>query len=135
MPWNEVMNKWKSGSLKSGGSGKTVKSQKQAVAIMLSEKRAAMKGKKEYGASGSNTFANRGVMGRKVVHHSPDKHPEQGDPQVQQPDGLDAILQKADRGQTSSTYGGSRKDMMPTQRPSSAPQQGLMDYLRKLTGR
>jgi len=42
------MSKWKAGKLKSGGSGKPVKSQKQAVAIMLSEKRAAAKGKKEY---------------------------------------------------------------------------------------
>ncbi len=48
MPYTEVMSKWKSGDLKSGGSGKPVKSQKQAVAIMLSEKRAAGKGKKEY---------------------------------------------------------------------------------------
>ena len=39
MPWNQVMSKWKSGSLSSGGSGKPVRSQKQAVAIMLSEKR------------------------------------------------------------------------------------------------
>lgn len=42
------MHKWKSGSLKSGGSGKPVKDQKQAVAIMLSEKRKAAAGKKEY---------------------------------------------------------------------------------------
>lgn len=48
MPWNEVMHKWKSSDLKSGGSGKTVKNPKQAVAIMLSEKRAAKRGKKEY---------------------------------------------------------------------------------------
>lgn len=41
MPWDEVMHKWKAGKLRSGGSGKTVKSQKQAVAIMLSEKRAS----------------------------------------------------------------------------------------------
>ena len=41
MPWDEVMHKWKSGDLKSGGSGKPVKSQEQAVAIMLSEKRKA----------------------------------------------------------------------------------------------
>ena len=50
MPYTEVMHKWKTGKLKSGGSGKTVKSQKQAVAIMLSEKRAAAHGKKEYQA-------------------------------------------------------------------------------------
>jgi Family of unknown function (DUF6496) len=54
MPWNAVMRKWKSGQLKSGGSGKPVKSQKQAVAIMLSEKRKAQQGKKEYGFRGLN---------------------------------------------------------------------------------
>jgi uncharacterized protein DUF6496 len=51
MPWNKVMSKWKSGALKSGGSGKPVKSQGQAVAIMLSEKRAAAGGKQEYKAT------------------------------------------------------------------------------------
>ena len=51
MPWDEVMHKWKSGALKSGGSGKPVKSQKQAVAIMLSEKRKAKAGKSEYQAA------------------------------------------------------------------------------------
>ena len=49
MPWDEVMSKWKSGDLHSGSkSGPKVKNQKQAVAIMLSEKRAAKGGKKEY---------------------------------------------------------------------------------------
>lgn len=48
MPWPEVMHKWKAGALKSGGSGSPVKNQKQAVAIMLSEKRAAEHGKSEY---------------------------------------------------------------------------------------
>lgn len=49
MPWNEVMHKWKGGDLHSGSKhGPKVKSQKQAVAIMLSEKRAAQGGKKEY---------------------------------------------------------------------------------------
>lgn len=38
MPWDQVMPKFKSGELKSGGSGKTVHNPKQAVAIMLSEK-------------------------------------------------------------------------------------------------
>jgi len=45
MPWQAVMGKYKAGTLKSGGSGKKVTSQKQAVAIMLSEKRSK---KKEY---------------------------------------------------------------------------------------
>lgn len=48
MPWDKVMSKWKAGTLESGGSGKRVSGQKQAVAIMLSEKRAAQGGKKEY---------------------------------------------------------------------------------------
>lgn len=48
MPWNEVMHKWKAGQLHSGSKkGPKVKSQKQAVAIMLSEKRKA-KSKPEY---------------------------------------------------------------------------------------
>jgi hypothetical protein len=50
MPWNQVMHKWKAGALKSGGSGKPVKNQKQAVAIMLSEKRKANSGDEEYKA-------------------------------------------------------------------------------------
>lgn len=48
MPWNAVMGKFGAGKLKSGGSGKTVTDPKQAVAIMLSEKRKAKAGKKEY---------------------------------------------------------------------------------------
>lgn len=59
MPWDEVMSKWKEGDLKSGGSGKTVKSQKQAVAIMLSEKRAAEHGKKEYKSESHSYDHNR----------------------------------------------------------------------------
>jgi hypothetical protein len=48
MPYTAVMHKWKTGKLYSGGNGKPVKNQDQAVAIMLSEKRAAQSGKKEY---------------------------------------------------------------------------------------
>ena len=51
MPWDQVMSKWKSGSLKSGGTGKPVHNQKQAIAIMLSEKRKADEGDTEYKAS------------------------------------------------------------------------------------
>jgi Family of unknown function (DUF6496) len=41
MPSSEVMHKWKSGKLHSGSkSGPKVKNRKQAVAIMMSEKRA-----------------------------------------------------------------------------------------------
>ena len=38
---HKVMKEYKSGTLKSGGSGKKVKSRKQAVAIALSEAREA----------------------------------------------------------------------------------------------
>ncbi len=48
MPWDEVMHKFKAGTLKSGGSGRKVKSRRMAIAIMLSEKRKAMGGKTEY---------------------------------------------------------------------------------------
>lgn len=49
MPYDQVMKKWKAGTLHSGSkSGPKVTSQKQAVAIMLSEKRAAAGGKREY---------------------------------------------------------------------------------------
>ena len=50
MPWERVLHKWKTGKLYSGGNGKQVKNQKQAVAIMLSEKKEAEGGKSEYAA-------------------------------------------------------------------------------------
>lgn len=49
MPYDQVMPKWKAGQLHSGGpGGPVVHDQKQAVAIMLSEKRKAEEGKTEY---------------------------------------------------------------------------------------
>lgn len=49
MPWAEVMHKFKGGDLHSGSKkGPKVTSRKQAIAIMMSEKRKAGKGKKEY---------------------------------------------------------------------------------------
>lgn len=55
MPYDEVMGKWKAGELRSGNkfSGPRVHSQKQAIAIMLSEKRKAQEGKTEYQSSGT----------------------------------------------------------------------------------
>jgi hypothetical protein len=54
------MRKWKTGALKSGGSGKAVKSQKQAVAIMLSEKRKAEGGNSEYAAAYERRHGEKG---------------------------------------------------------------------------
>jgi hypothetical protein len=49
MPFDEVMPKFKKGALHSGSkSGPPVKDRKQAIAIMLSEKRKAGAGKSEY---------------------------------------------------------------------------------------
>jgi hypothetical protein len=49
MPWDEVMHKYKTGELHSGSKkGPKVKNRKQAIAIMLSEKRKAKGGKDEY---------------------------------------------------------------------------------------
>lgn len=61
MPYTEVMHKRKAGELHSGSkSGPAVKNQKQAVAIMLSEKRKAKAGKKEYARAkkGTSTMYN-----------------------------------------------------------------------------
>ena len=59
-PYDEVMHKFKHGTLKSGGSGKTVGSRSQAIAIMLSEKRKARAGKKEYQSKRSSRSSSRG---------------------------------------------------------------------------
>lgn len=60
MPWNEVMSKFKRGTLESGGSGKPVSNRKQAIAIMLDEKRKAEGGKEEYQPKKKKGFANYG---------------------------------------------------------------------------
>lgn len=45
MPSEDVMDEWKAGSLRSGSKrGKKVRSRKQAIAIMLSERRKEGKG-------------------------------------------------------------------------------------------
>lgn len=47
MPSKNVMHKWKEGKLHSGSkAGPVVRNQKQAIAIMLSEKRKEKRGKK-----------------------------------------------------------------------------------------
>jgi hypothetical protein len=65
MPWDQVMHKWGSGSLHSGSkSGPKVKSQAQAVAIMLSEKRKAKAGKKEYQGEDEHPFLKNELWGK-----------------------------------------------------------------------
>lgn len=49
MPFNQVMPKFKLGQLSSGSkNGPKVKNRKQAIAIMLSEKKKAGQGKSDY---------------------------------------------------------------------------------------
>lgn len=53
MPYDQVMHKFKHGQLHSGSKhGPKVQSRAQAIAIMLSEKRQAEGGKKEYRKGG-----------------------------------------------------------------------------------
>lgn len=62
------MHKWKSGDLRSGSkSGKKVTSQKQAVAIMLSEKRKADSGKEEYKSSKGKKVFKPKAKGKKPM--------------------------------------------------------------------
>lgn len=64
MPYDEVMHKFKHGDLHSGSKkGPKVKSRDQAIAIMLSEKREAEGGKKEYKSKG-----NSALKGLKKAH-------------------------------------------------------------------
>lgn len=53
MPWDEVMAKFNKGELHSGSpNGPIVKRKDKALAIMLSEKRRAQQGDKEYQSTG-----------------------------------------------------------------------------------
>lgn len=66
MPFDEVMHKFKHKQLHSGSKhGPMVKNRKQAIAIMMSEKRAAGAGKKEYKSIG----ASDSVVKKKVGKH------------------------------------------------------------------
>lgn len=66
MPYDEVMHKYKHGQLHSGSkSGKKVTNRKQAIAIMLSEKRKAGEGKKEYQSVGASDSVVKKKAGKK----------------------------------------------------------------------
>ena len=52
MPYNQVMSKFRAGTLHSGSkAGPKVANRKQAIAILMSEKRQAAGGKQEYQAA------------------------------------------------------------------------------------
>ena len=65
MPFDQVMHKFKKGKLHSGSKhGKKVTNRKQAVAIMLSEKKKADSGKSEYKSSNINTGPSKEFLKR-----------------------------------------------------------------------
>lgn len=65
MPYDQVMHKFKHGELHSGSkSGPKVKNRKQAIAIMMSEKKAAGEGKKEYKSSSIAPSKNFRMKGK-----------------------------------------------------------------------
>lgn len=66
MPWDQVMHKFKAGALHSGSKkGPAVSNRKQAIAIMLSEKRKAAGGKKEYKSVGASSSVVKKKMAKK----------------------------------------------------------------------
>lgn len=63
MPYDEVMHKWGQGSLHSGSpSGPLVRNRKQAIAIMLSEKRKAKAGNTEYQPVGPSPDTKKNMI-------------------------------------------------------------------------
>jgi hypothetical protein len=66
MPYDEVMHKFKHNQLHTGSKkGPVVKNRAQAIAIMLSEKRAAGAGKSEYKPIGPSNEAKKKMFGKK----------------------------------------------------------------------
>jgi hypothetical protein len=59
MPWDAVMSKFKAGTLKSG-SGAPIKSKKQAIAVMLSEKRKAATNSEYASSNLAKAFKRKG---------------------------------------------------------------------------
>lgn len=60
MPFDEVMHKFKKGKLHSSSKkGPKVKNRKQAIAIMMSEKKKAKSGKEEYVSVGPSAKLRR----------------------------------------------------------------------------
>lgn len=65
MPYDEVMHKFKHGQLHSGSSkGPPVKNRKQAIAIMLSEKKKAQSGDTEYQSVGASPSVTKKRIGK-----------------------------------------------------------------------
>lgn len=67
MPFDQVMHKFKGGNLHSGSKGgPAVKNRKQAIAIMLSEKRNADSGNTEYQPVGPSPEAKKKMFGKRM---------------------------------------------------------------------
>jgi len=133
VPYTEVMHKWKTGHLFSGGGGKKVTSQKQAEAIMLSEKEKAMKGKKEYQPAAKRrmpAYGDGGVVeatGPATVHKGelivPADHAAH--------DAIEALLKDAEQGKSASTKGDESARLAEARRKSQG-QPSMMQRLKSL---
>jgi len=67
MPYTQVMHKWKSGMLHQGSkTGPPVTNRKQAIAIMLSEKKKAEGGDEEY-AAGPSMEGKKRMFGQRKM--------------------------------------------------------------------
>lgn len=77
-------------------------------------------------------MSDRACMGRMVISHSPDKHPEQADPQQ---DSIDTMLQNVDQTGGQGTLKGSRQiDQQPIQKPVQRPQDVMDSIGAKIKG-
>jgi len=66
MPFDQVMHKFKKGNLHSGSkSGPTVNDRKQAIAIMVSERRKAESGESEYKPIGPSNDTKKKMFSKK----------------------------------------------------------------------
>ncbi len=76
-------------------------------------------------------MADRACMGRYVVSHSPDKHPEQGDEQAS----YDQMLQNVDQTGGQGTLKGSRQiDQAPIQTQIQRPGDVMDSITKKIKG-
>jgi hypothetical protein len=80
MPFDQVMHKFKHGQLHSGSdSGPQVQNRKQAIAIMLSEKRKADAGKQEYKSVGPSPKTKKKMFGNFNKKKSQPFMPDEGE--------------------------------------------------------
>jgi len=112
-----------------GGKGESVMKKMKAEYGSEKGERVFYATKNKMKGYSSKSGACESCMGRKVIKHSPPKHPEQDDPYAT----MDRMTEQAARRQPG-TMQEMRKSMKPMQKESPAPAKSLMDYMKKLGG-